>query len=158
MKTELTRYFRNSLYWLVLGAGLSVRVVLAYFDFQTRSDAFWSLSAEFWNKIGSVTLGFLVLLVLIRLFSADRETGVFPVINSTAYGRITLFRNRLIAGSIAASAGAVLLAAGNHALSILISGRLPQPDGWNHAWFRSTAIVLIGTIGFSSLQHLHVTV
>ena len=42
MKTELTRYFRNSLYWLVLGAGLSVRVVLAYFDFQTRSDAFWS--------------------------------------------------------------------------------------------------------------------
>ena len=62
--------------------------------------------------------------------------------------RITLFRNRLIAGSIAASAGAVLLAAGNHALSILISGRLPQPDGWNHAWFRSTAIVLIGTIGF----------
>ena len=148
MKTELTRYFRNSLYWLVLGAGLSVRVVLAYFDFQTRSDAFWSLSAEFWNKIGSVTLGFLVLLVLIRLFSADRETGVFPVINSTAYGRITLFRNRLIAGSIAASAGAVLLAAGNHALSILISGRLPQPDGWNHAWFRSTVIVLIGTIGF----------
>ena len=75
---------------------------------------------------------------------ADRETGVFPVINSTAYGRITLFRNRLIAGSIAASAGAALLAAGNHALSILISGRLPQPDGWNHAWFRSTAIVQIG--------------
>ena len=34
MKTELTRYFRNSLYWLVLGAGLSVRAVLAYFDFQ----------------------------------------------------------------------------------------------------------------------------
>lgn len=148
MKDDLIRCFRNPLYWLVLGAGLSVRVVLSYFDFQTRSNAFWSLSAEFWNKIGSVTLGFLVLLVLIRLFSADRETGVFPVINSTAYGRITLFRNRLIAGSIAASAGAVLLAAGNHALSILISGRLPQPDGWNHAWFRSTAIVLIGTIGF----------
>ena len=94
MKTELTRYFRNSLYWLVLGAGLSVRAVLSYFDSRFRSDAFWSLSAEFWNKIGSVTLGFLVLLVLIRLFSADRETGVFPVINSTAYGRITLFRNR----------------------------------------------------------------
>lgn len=148
MKDDLIRCFRNPLYWLVLGAGLSVRVVLAYFDFQTRSDAFWSLSAEFWNKIGSVTLGFLVLLVLIRLFSADCETGVFPVINSTAYGRSTLFRNRLIAGSIAASAGAVLLAVGNHALSILISGRLPQPDGWNHAWFRSTAIVLIGTIGF----------
>ena len=85
MKDDLIRCFRNPLYWLVLVAGLSVRAVLAYFDFQTRRDAFWSLSAEFWNKIGSVTLGFLVLLVLIRLFSADRETGVFPVINSTAY-------------------------------------------------------------------------
>ena len=91
MKADLIRCFRNPLYWLVLSAGLFVRVVLAYFDFQTRSDVFWSLSAEFWNKTGSVTLGFLVLLVLIRLFSADRETGAFPVINSTAYGRIALF-------------------------------------------------------------------
>ena len=148
MKADLIRCFRNPLYWLVLGAGLSVRAVLAYFDFQTRSDTFWSLSAEFWNKIGSVTLGFLVLLVLIRLFSTDRETGVFPVINSTAYGRIALFRNRLIAGSAAASAGTMLLAIGNYALSLLISGGLPQPDGWNDAWLRSTGIVLVGTIGF----------
>lgn len=86
MKADLIRCFRNPLYWLVLGAGLSVRGILAFFDSRFRNDAFWSLSAEFWNKIGSVTLGFLVLLVLIRLFSEDRETGVFPVINSTAYG------------------------------------------------------------------------
>ena len=148
MNADLIRCFRNPLYWLVLGAGLSVRAVLAYFDSRTRSDAFWSLSAAFWNKTGSVTLGFLVLLVLIRLFSVDRETGVFPVINSTAYGRIALFRNRLIAGSAAASAGTILLAIGNYALSLLISGGLPQPDGWNDAWLRSTGIVLVGTIGF----------
>ena len=148
MKADLIRCFRNPLYWLVLSAGLFVRVVLAYFDFQTRSDVFWSLSAEFWNKTGSVTLGFLVLLVLIRLFSADRETGAFPVINSTAYGRIALFRNRLIAGSAAASVGTILLAIGNYALSVLISGGLPQPDDWSYAWLRSTWIVLIGTIGF----------
>ena len=148
MKADLIRCFRNPLYWLVLSAGLFVRVVLAYFDFQTRSDVFWSLSAEFWNKTGSVTLGFLVLLVLIRLFSADRETGAFPVINSTAYGRIALFRNRLIAGSAAASVGTILLAIGNYALSVLISGGLPQPDDWSYAWLRSTGIVLIGTIGF----------
>lgn len=158
MKTELTRYFRSSLYWLVLGAGLSVRAVLAYFDFQIRSDAFWSLSAEFWNKIGSVTLGFLVLLVLIRLFSADRETGVFPVINSTAYGRITLFRNRLIAGSITASAGAVLLAAGNHALSILISGRLPRRMVGIMHGSAARRSFLSEPLDFSSLQHLYVTV
>lgn len=97
-------------------------------------------SAEFWNKIGSVTLGFLVLLVLIRLFSADRETGVFPVINSTAYGRITLFRNRLIAGALPLRLGAVLLAAGNHAAVNSHFGRLPQPGCWSYAWLRSTGI------------------
>ncbi len=148
MRAELNRCFQTPLYWLVLGAGLSVRAALAYFDSRTRSNAFWSLSAEFWNKIGSVTLGFLVLLVLIRLFSADRETGVFPVINSTARGRITLFWDRLIAGSAAASAGTGLLSVGNYALSLLISGGLPRPDGWAYVWFRSTVIVLIGTIGF----------
>ena len=79
MKADLIRCFRNPLYWLVLSPGLFVRVVLAYFDFQTRSDVFWSLSAEFWNKTGSVTLGFLVLLVLIRLFSADRELSLIHI-------------------------------------------------------------------------------
>lgn len=148
MKADLNRCFRNPLYWLVLSAGLSVRAVLAYFDFQTRSDAFWSLSAGFWNKVGSVTLGFLVLLVLIRLFSVDRETGAFPVINSTAYGRIALFRSRMAAGGVAASTGTGVLAVGNYALSVLISSSLPKPDGWNHAWFRTTMIVLFGTIGF----------
>ena len=36
MKADLIRCFRNPLYWLVLSAGLSVRAILAYFDFQTR--------------------------------------------------------------------------------------------------------------------------
>ena len=126
MKADLIRCFRNPLYWLVLSAGLFVRVVLAYFDFQTRSDVFWSLSAEFWNKTGSVTLGFLVLLVLIRLFFRRSGNRSLSCHNSTAYGRIALFRNRLIAGSAAASVGTILLAIGNYALSVLISGGLPN--------------------------------
>mgnify|MGYP007002646474 CR=1 FL=1 len=148
MKAELNRCFRNPLYWLVLGAGLVVRAVLAYFDFQTRSDAFWSLSAAFWNKTGSVTLGFLVLLVLIRLFSVDRETGVFPIINSTAYGRITLFWDRLLAGSAAAAAGTIVLAVGNYALSVFFSFGRPCPPGWGISMMRASAAVLAGAIGF----------
>lgn len=148
MRTELSRCFRNPLYWLVLGAGLSVRAVLAYFDSRTRSDAFWALSAEFWNKTGSVTLGFLVLLVLIRLFSVDRETGVFPVINSTAYGRITLFWDRLIAGSAAAAAGTIVLAVGNYALSLFFSCGRPCPPGWRISMMYASAAVLAGAIGF----------
>ena len=158
MKADLIRCFRNPIYWLDLGAGLSVQAVLAYFDSRFHSDAFWSLSAEFWNKIGSVTLGFLVLLVLIRLFSADRETGVFPVINSTAYGRITLFRNRLIAGSIAASAGAALLAAGIMRCQFSFPAGFPnRMVGIMHgsaAWRSFSSEQL----DFSSLQHLYVTV
>ena len=50
MKDDLIRCFRNPLYWLVLSAGLSVRGILAFFDSRFRNDAFWSLSAEFWNK------------------------------------------------------------------------------------------------------------
>ena len=65
MKTELCRYFKNPLYWIVLAAGLSVRAVLAYFDCLYRSKDFWALSADFWSKIGSVTVGFLIVLVLL---------------------------------------------------------------------------------------------
>ena len=65
MKTELCRYFKNPLYWIVLATGLSVRAVLAYFDRMYRSKDFWALSADFWSKIGSVTVGFLIVLVLI---------------------------------------------------------------------------------------------
>ena len=57
-KTELTRYFRNSLYWLVLGAGLSVRSRPRLFRFPDPQRCVLVLSAEFWNKIGSVTLVF----------------------------------------------------------------------------------------------------
>ena len=118
MKTELCRYFKNPLYWIVLATGLSVRAVLAYFDRIYRSKDFWALSADFWSKIGSVTVGFLIVLVLIHLFSVDRETGTWPTISSTVYGRIHLFHNRLTAGSIAVFLGIALLVIGNFTVSV----------------------------------------
>lgn len=148
MKTELCRYFKNPLYWIVLATGLSVRAVLAYFDRIYRSKDFWALSADFWSKIGSVTVGFLIVLVLIHLFSVDRETGTWPTISSTVYGRIHLFRNRLTAGSIAVVLGIALLVIGNFTVSVLWGRGLPRPQDWLYMFIRPQAAVLIGSIGF----------
>lgn len=148
MRTELFRYFKNPLYWIVLAAGLSVRTVLAYFDRLYRSKDFWALSADFWSKVGSVTVGFLVVLVLIHLFSVDRETGTWPTISSAVYGRIHLFRNRLAAGSISVVLGIALLVLGNFTVSVLLGRELPRPQDWLYIFIRPQSAVLIGSIGF----------
>lgn len=148
MKTELLRYIKNPLYWIVLGAGLLFRAVLAYFDYQHRSNDFWTLAADFWNRIGSVTVGFLIVLVLIQLFSLDRETKSYPVINSTVYGRIHLFRNRMIAGGFAAFLGTALLAVGNLVVSIFLGRSLSRPQDWMYSFIEPSVIAIVGTIGF----------
>lgn len=148
MKMELCRYFKNPMYWIVLTAGLSTRAVLSYFDCLYRSKDFWALSADFWSKIGSVTVGFLVVLVLIHLFSVDQETGTRPTISSTVYGRIHLFHNRLTAGSIAVVFGIALLVVGNFTVSVLWGRELPRPQDWLYMFIRPQAAVLIGSIGF----------
>lgn len=152
MKTELCRYFKNPQYWIVLASGLSVRTVLAYFDHLYRSKDFWVLSADFWSKIGSVTVGFLIVLVLIHLFSMDRETGTWLTISSTVYGRIHLFRNRLIAGSIAVVLGIALLVIGNFTVSILLGRELPFPQDWIYMFIWPQAAVSVGAIGFFVLS------
>ena len=148
MKAELFRYFRDPLYWLVLGSGIFVRAVLAYFDRLYRAADFWTLSEGFWEKIGSVTMGFLVLLVLIRSFSIDREHETLPVINSTARGRGILFFHRFLAGGLAALTGVLLLSAGNYAVTMLTAGGIPLPQEFVPLFGHSSVTALIGTIGY----------
>ena len=148
MKTELFRYFKNPLYWIVYGAGISIRTVLAYFDSLHRKEEFWELAKDFWSKIGSATMGFLIVLVLIQLFSFDRETKSYPTINSTVYGRIHLFRNRLIAGGVAAVFSVALLAVGNFAVSMLLGRNLPYPQSWAGSFIQPPVVAMIGAIGF----------
>ena len=148
MKTELFRYFKNPLYWIVYGAGISIRTVLAYFDSLHRKEEFWELAKDFWSKIGSATMGFLIVLVLIQLFSFDRETKSYPTINSTVYGRIHLFRNRLIAGGVASVFGVALLAVGNFAVSMLLGRNLPHPQNWVGSFIQPPVVAMIGSIGF----------
>lgn len=148
MKAELFCCFKAPLYWLVMGSGISVRMVMAYFDRLYRAADFWTLSERFWDKIGSVTVGILVLLVLIRSFSIDREHETLPVINSTARGRGILFLNRFLAGSLSVLISVLLLSAGNYAVTMLLAGDMPRPQDFLSLFGHSSVTAMIGTVGY----------
>ena len=152
MKTECFQYFKNPYYWTVIGLGLVARAVLAYLDFRYRAPQFWGLSADFWNKTGSITMGFLILLVVIRRFSYDTELRTFPIINSTAYGRISLFWNRLIGGEASVVAAVLLLYAGNTGISCLFGSKMGIPYGWTGFFTHTTAAALAGSAGYFALS------
>lgn len=148
MKTEFARYLNNPLYWSTLGCGLFVRLIMAYFDFRYRNEEFWDLASTFWNKIGSATEGFLILLVLIHLFSADRECETASVITSTPYGRKHLFYTRLAAGCLAAELGILILALGNAFISQFWGHSLSYSSQLIIKFSISTFVAGMGTIGF----------
>lgn len=152
MKQELFRCFQHPLYWSVLGGGLSVRAISACFDHLHRSEQYWALSAGFWSKIGSVTEGFLILLVLIHLFSVDQEKKTLPVINSTAYGRGRLFCSRLAAGGAAAVSGVFLLSAGNAGISMWFGQGLTSPGGFALSFILPGLTAAAGGLGFFLLS------
>lgn len=152
MKTECLQYFKNPYYWTVIGLGLTARAVLACLDFRYRGQQFWELAAAFWNKTGSITMGFLILLVMIRRFSYDTELRTFPIINSTAYGRLSLFRNRLIGGEAAVASAVLLLYAGNTGISCLLGNKMGMPYGWTGFFTHTTAATLAGSAGYFALS------
>lgn len=152
MKTECVQYFKNPCYWALIGLGLAARTVLAYLDRLHRGQQFWELAADFWNKTGSITMGFLILLVMIRRFSYDTELRVFPIINSTAHGRLSLFWNRLIGGEAAVVSAVLLLYAGNTGISFLFGNKMGMPCGWAGLFTHTTAAALAGSAGYFALS------
>lgn len=148
MSREWKRCLGQPLYWAVLAAGLAARAALAYFDGRYRIADYWALAGGFWGKIGSATMGVLILLVLLRPFALDRETGVWPVLVSTPGGRLRLFAARLGAGALAAALAAIVLGAGNGVLSGLLCRGLPCPAGWGWDLLRSQAAALAGSVGY----------
>lgn len=148
MKRELLRYLCHPLYWVIIGIGMAVRFVMAWLDRLYRPEIFWTLSIDFWNKIGSVTEGFLIVLVLIHLFSVDKESGIKPVINSTTHGRKRLLWERLIAGVLAAVAGALLLTFGNLSIIAVYRWGMPFPEGWIAKFLLYSVVALVGSAGF----------
>jgi len=150
MRTEMKQLFRAPLYWLVLLAGLAARVALAYLDFRHRPEEAWTLSGEFWNKIGSVTMCLLILVVLTRRFSVDQETGALSVVASTPLGRKRLYYNRLAAGCIAAISGVFVLAVGNIGITLILGREMPV--GWGFDFILRTLPAAVGAVGYSLIS------
>lgn len=148
MRVELARLLRTPMYWMILSVGLLTRGAMAWQDKRWRAGQFWELAADFWNHFGSVTMGFLVLVVLIRLFSLDRETGTAPVIQSTVRGRRALFFRRLTAGTASAFLGTSILVAGNAILSVLFSPKQPLPAGLGQALLSPALTAAVGVVGY----------
>ena len=154
MRTELLRIIKNPLYWLIIGFGLAARTVLAYFDSQYRGPQFWKLAPDFWDKTGSVTIGFLILLVMTRYFSYDVEAGVFSVVNSTAYGRLHLLLARLTGGILAVILAVTVLYGGNLGISLLLGNQIEAPHGWMGSFIYKSMISLAGAAGFYTVSAL----
>lgn len=148
MKRELLRCVCQPLYWVVVGGGLAVRAALALLDRLYRPELFWALSTDFWNKIGSATEGALIVLVLIRLMSIDRECETQPMILSTTQGRRRLLWERLGAGTCAAVIGVSLLALGNLVITTAFGRGLSCPEGWIGKFFLYSDVALAGSVGF----------
>lgn len=148
MRRELLRYLHQPLYWVVASAGLAVRIMMAWLDKLHRLEVFWTLSVDFWKKIGSVTEGFLILLVLVHPFSMDREDRVQPVVTSAAHGRGRLFCERLTAGTAATGIGVFLLALGNLIITVIFGTGLPYSEEWIKEFLSSSVIVFAGSVGF----------
>lgn len=148
MRTEFFRIVKNPLCWVITGSGLAARTVLAYFDSLYRSAQFWAAALDFWDKTGSVAVGFLILLVMTRCFSYDVETGVFPVVNSTTYGRLPLLFARLAGGTLAVLLSVMLLYGGNMGISFLLGNQAEVPYGWIGSFSAKSMIAMAGAEGF----------
>jgi hypothetical protein len=54
-ETRTITNIKMPLYWLIISVGITIRVVFTYLDRLHRAEQFWSLSADFWTKIGALT-------------------------------------------------------------------------------------------------------
>lgn len=149
MMQELSRIMKMSLYWLILGVGIAVRIVFAHMDRLYRAEEFWSISAAYWTKIGAVTMVVLILIVLIHLFSIDHECRTEHVISSTPFGRKRLFWQRQFAVAAGATVGVSLLAISNVLISMFFGRWLTLDSAWIVDFLASTGIAFCGSVGLS---------
>lgn len=148
MRAEIKYILRTPLYWLVLILGIGVRVVFAYLDFKHRLGDYWTLSDEYWSRFGSITIAFLILLVLIHRFSIDYENNTYSVISSTTHGRKKLYFERLAAGCLMTILGVVILTAANIGITLIIGNGSVSPINWIYGFASHTLVVIVGAVGY----------
>lgn len=144
MIAELKKILNDKIFWIILLCSSCYRSFMAVLDFKYRKDTYWEITDNFWHNAGSVTIGVLILLVVIRIIVYDRETKVFEVINTTYKGRAEVFLKRIIASIVGVLFSVIILFTFNVLISSVIAGEFMHTD----VFLKTTCTVLLGSIGY----------
>lgn len=121
LKYELKKLCSNKLFLP------SIIVVLALWAFIINNTRIWSpnnivsKSMTFWHILGSLTLGFIILMINTRLFSMDTDEKVEEVFNTTRYGKRKLFVDRLKATMVFSTLAVLIFIGINLGLTFIFS-------------------------------------
>lgn len=125
LKFELQKLFYNKLFFL------AIIVVLGLWAFILNTTFIWSphdivmKSLSFWDKLGSLVVGFFILMINTRIFYMDIEAKVEEILHTTRLGKRKLFKTRLRAVIIFTIVVVMIFTGINLGLSFLFL-RVPQ--------------------------------
>ncbi|MBK3497056.1 hypothetical protein JFL43_19890 [Viridibacillus sp. YIM B01967] len=100
LKLDLKKLVTNRLVLPSIIVVIVIWVFTIFHKHQSGSQKILENTLSFWNVLGSLTVGFLILFVTTRLFAMDREEQVEEVIHTTKLGRRTLFLMRIKTATI----------------------------------------------------------
>lgn len=137
-----------------LGGCLGIVVVswsiILYFAAQTDSARYLDKLQSFWSVIGSLTLGLVILAFLMKLFVLDEEHRVKEVVQTTKFGKRTIFHVRL--ASVLLFTSGLVLTFTLVQLSLFFvfnSFNYAMDDILNGAFFQSLLFVWLGSMGLA---------
>lgn len=153
LKLELQKLY-NSLYFISIFAVSSLWIFVLYNTFIWIPEQMLQKSLEFWDKLGSITLGFIILIISTKIFIMDVNENTEDVFNTTKLGKRRLFQVRIKAG-VFFIVTTVLLFVGMNIIVTLFFVRVPQdvtiPMDISTAFYYilQTLMVIIGAISFA---------
>jgi len=99
LKLELQKLFIKP-YFICSFAVLSLWTFILYNTFIWTPARILQKSLDFWGKLGSIALCFIILMIVTRLFIMDVNENTEDVFNAAKFGKGKLFKIRLKAGII----------------------------------------------------------
>lgn len=97
LRWEIKKLTKNVWNPIILAGVTCIWGIILYFSVQNGPDQFLVRSSTFWNVLGSLAVGFIILFVNTGLFILDEEEKVREVILTTRYGKVTVLYKRLMA-------------------------------------------------------------
>lgn len=151
LKLELNKLVSNRLVFPSILSIILIWLFIIFHKHQSGSQQVLENTMAFWNVLGSLTVGFLILFVTTRLFAMDREEQVEEVIHTTRFGKRTVFIIRMKAALVFISSIVLIFTCIQLVISILIfdTGQVLMLLTDFVLW-QQTITVLIGAILFTT--------